>query len=298
MPRDARRVSEDSVAALVRGFLASPKFSSYAPASQELFRRYLEFAARPDVLGSVSLQVIRPALVQAYLDGLAGRPGKQTASLAAIKVMEKWALVRDILPRPITTGCETEKPTGGHLPWTDEQVALVESHGRADIAKVITLGANTGQRGSDLVRMGWTDLETYNGRDGIRVCQQKTKREVWVPVTAELARAMSTWERRPGPFLAKLNGRPWTREQLTAAWVRHRDGNPALAQLSGLVLHGLRGHACVRLLRAGASTGQIAAMVGMSEAMVARYTRFSIQRENATAAILHLENARARKVVK
>jgi hypothetical protein len=54
------------------------------------------------------------------------------------------------------------------------------------------------------------------------------------------------------------------------------------------VLHGLRGHACVRLLRANANTRQISDMVGMSEPMVARYTRFSLQKENASAAVYHM----------
>src|SRR5215831_15719134 len=67
------------------------------------------------------------------------------------------------------------------------------------------------------------------------------------------------------------------------------DSNPALRPLAGLVLHGLRATACVRLLRAGANTRQIADMVGMSEQIVGRYDRFSVQRENASAAVLYLD---------
>lgn len=35
-------------------------------------------------------------------------------------------------------------------------------------------------------------------------------------------------------------------------------------------------------------------MVGMSEPIVGRYCRFSVQRENASAAVIHLEAALAR----
>jgi len=52
---------------------------------------------------------------------------------------------------------------------------------------------------------------------------------------------------------------------------------------------GLRATACVRLLRAGANTRQIADLVGMFEGIVGRYCRFSVQRENASAAVLHLD---------
>lgn len=58
---------------------------------------------------------------------------------------------------------------------------------------------------------------------------------------------------------------------------------------AGLVLHGLRATAVVRLRRAGATTGQIAGMVGMSEPMVNRYCRKSVQRENALAAVHYLD---------
>ncbi len=147
------------------------------------------------------------------------------------------------------------------------------------------------------MRMGPTDVENYKGTDGINVRQVKTGREVWIPITSPLAAAMQAWERRPGPFLRKMDGTPWTRPALTNAWAYERDNNPALAPLracgpdkdSPLVIHGLRGHACVRLLRAGATTRQISDMVGMSEEMVANYTKFSVQRDNASAAVFHLE---------
>jgi len=168
---------------------------------------------------------------------------------------------------------------------------IAETHARADIARVIILGANTGQRGSDLVKMRWTDIEDYKGRPGVNVIQKKTKKDVWVPFTQPLMTAMGTWERRPGFILLNERGQPWTRQHLSHAWGYERDTNPLLAPLkqAGLVLHGLRGTACVRLLRAGANTRQISDMIGMSEEMVARYTRFSEQKENATAAVLHLD---------
>src|SRR5262249_7050588 len=106
-------------------------------------------------------------------------------------------------------------------------------------------------------------------------------------------RAIATWERRPTPILLKEDGQPFTREQLSDQWLRERDTRPALAPLkeAGLVLHGLRATAVVRLRRAGATTGQIAGMVGMSENMVNRYCRYSVQRENA-------QNSHARPVSK
>lgn len=291
----AAKITDQCFAAVIRAFTSSPKWQTYTPSTQDVWGRELRFAEHPDRLGAVSVYVIRPALVQAFIDGLAGRPGKQSAALAALRQLERWAIVRDLLPYPITTGIEYERSHDGHKPWSEEQVALAEQHARPELACVVTLGANTGQRGSDLVKMRWTDIETYNGRDGINVTQLKTGKQIWVPITHELAAAMATWERRPGFILLRPTGIPWTRKALTWAWIVERDGNPALVPLAGMVLHGLRATACVRLLQAGANTRQIADMVGMSEPIVGRYCRFSVQRENASAAVLHLDAARAGK---
>lgn len=289
-PPKIAKVTDGSFAALIRAFMHSEKFMRYADGTKDTWGRELRFAAREDVLGAVSLQTIRPALIQAFLDGLTGRPGKQAVAYSVLKQVEKYALVRDLVPRTFMDGVETERPQGGHLPWTDEDVALAEKHARADLARAVTLGANTGQRGSDLIRMCPTDIEVYQGVEGINVVQKKTGREVWVPITAPLAAAMRTWERRPSPYLVRLDGSPWDRAALTHAWDWEKESNPALVSIKekGLVLHGLRGTACVRLKRAGAKTEQIADMVGMSGPMVARYCRLSLQKENALAAIYHL----------
>ena len=295
MPSDERekpmRITENCFAALCRAYKDSAAFRGLAPASQALWGRELDYACRPNCLGAVSIEAIRPALVQGYLDGWDDKPGKQAAALTAFKALEKWAIVRDLVTRPFTLGVETGKPQGGHTPWSDAQVELGEQRASPALARVITLGANTGQRGFDLIRMGPTDIETYNGIQGINVTQQKTGRQVWIPINSTLAAAMATWGRRAGPFLLKPMGNVWTREALTHAWLYERDHNRALEELkrAGLVLHGLRGHACVRLRRSGATPMQIADMVGMSVPMVEKYCRLSMQKENASAAVHFLE---------
>ncbi len=286
-------VSDERFGSVIRRFMAeSPKWTmppprGYSDMTKETWGRELRLMARPDTLGAVLVSEIRPSLVQCYFDGIADLPGKCQVGLSALKQLEKWAIVREVLPRQITLGVEIEPSSGdGHIPWTDAQVIFGEQNLRADLARVVTLGANTGQRGSDLIRMGPTDIEVYNGIRGINVVQKKTGRQVWVPITSALEAAMATWERRPGPFLLRPDGRLWTRKRLTAVFM---DAAAHFRELNGLHPHGLRGHACVRLRRAGATILQIADMVGMSAKMVERYCRHSDQRENATAAVLHLE---------
>lgn len=287
------KIKQESFAAVIRAFTApdNPKWMSLGEATRENYGRVFKVAERPDVLGAIPVLEMRPALVQAFLDGYADRPAMQKVAQTALKSLEKWAIVRDRLPCQITLGTEAPGSDGGNEPWSDKQVELAELRARPDLARMVTLAANTGQRGSDLVKMRWTDIEEYEGRFGINVVQRKTGLKIWVPMTQPLMAAVSTWERRPGYLILKPDGTPFTREQLSDHWLRERTKNPALVPLQplGLSMHGLRATACVRLLRAGAHPRQIADMVGMSEQTVAHYCRFSEQRKNALAAVHYLD---------
>jgi integrase len=284
------RIKGDTFAAVISSYLISPKFQSLAVTTQKSYRQYLKIAQAPEVLGACPVATVRPALIQRFLDGLASRPGAQMNARTALKAVEKWAVVRDLLPYPITTGTEIVGLSDGHHPWTDAQVECAERHARPDIAQIVTLAANTGQRGSDLIRMRWANIETVDGRPGINVTQRKTGLQLWVPFTQPLMAAIETWERRPAPILLKPDGQPYSnRNQLTQAWDRERDRNPQLAPCAGMVLHGLRATAVVRLRRAGATTPQIVDMVGLSAPMVERYSRFASQKESASAAVIHLD---------
>lgn len=297
MPHEKRsrasKIKLGSFAAVIRAFTApdNPKWMGLAEATRENYGRVFRVAERADVLGAIPVIEMRPSLVQGFLDGYADRPAMQLVAQTALKSLEKWAIVRDRLPHQITLGTEAPGSDGGNEPWSDEEVALAELHARPDLARMVTLAANAGQRGSDLVKMRWTDIEEYEGRFGINVIQRKTGLKIWIPMTRELEVAVSTWERRPGYLILKPDGTPFSREQLSDHWLRERTKNAALAPLRplGLSMHGLRATACVRLNRAGANTRQIADMVGMSEPMVARYCRFSEQRKNALAAVHYLD---------
>src|SRR5262245_57969361 len=196
----AARIAAGTFAAVIRAYQSSPAYTeALAPSTQRLYNDVLRIAEREEALGGLSVTVIRPALVQGFLDGLSATPGRQKIARTALSAVEKWALVRDLLPYPIMRGTYTLPMDGGHEPWSLEQVALAERHARSDLARVVTLAVHTGQRGSDIVRMRWSDIEEQDGRQGINVVQQKTGRRLWVPFTAELTHALASWERRP-PF--------------------------------------------------------------------------------------------------
>lgn len=278
----------DTFSFVINSYLGSPKFEALAPNSQASYRRYLIRAEKSD-LGSLPADQIRPKLIQAFLDGMAGKPGAQQNACVALKALEWWAAGPRELTGAFMKGIETVGTSGGHRPWTDAQVALAELHARPDIARAVVLAANTGQRASDLVRMAWTDIEEHEGRLGINVTQKKTGLQLWIPFTNHLSAAMAKWERRPAPILLKRDGTRWTRSDISMAWKWERDHNPALAPCRDQVLHGLRATACIRLRRLHATEAEISAMIGLSIPMVTRYCRLADQQKNAMAAVHYLD---------
>jgi len=299
----APMVMENSFAAVIRTFMTSTYWDSLKPATRDTWGRELRLiASSADGLGGVPVDEVRPKLVQAWLEGFATKPGKQHVCLHALRRLAKWAMVRELLPGgDITFGCTINRGKGGRKPWTDEQIATALAHAPRRFYRAIRLGAETGQRPSDLVRMKWADLETIDGRLGINLVTKKVGLTLWIPFTREFEREVMEWQRewraQPAQTLTILTdpkGKPWHERNMGTDWskqVRHR-ATPEMHGLLGCTLHGLRATACVRLMRAGATTRQISDMVGLSEPMVTRYCRFASRKKTASATIMLLDGAR------
>lgn len=278
-----------SLTSVIQAYRLSDKFLKLAPATRASYDYGFRIAEK--VIGDIPAADIRPSIMQEFFDQFSDRPATQKNVRSGFVALNKFGLVRDLFARSITESTQAPGGDGSHEPWDDEHVRLAELHARPDLARLVTLAANTGQRGSDLVKMRWQDVEDYSGRQGINVTQQKTGKVLWVPFTRELITAIADWERRPGFIVLKPSGSPYTRQQLSDTWKTHRDGNAALEPLTkaDLTFHGLRATAVIRLRRAGVSKPLIADFVGMSVQMVDRYCRRSEQKDNALAALAQMQ---------
>ena len=56
--------------------------------------------------------------------------------------------------------------------------------------RAVLLARYTGQRQADVLRMAPCDIED----GGINVTQQKTGKELWVPLHADLSSALKSWD--------------------------------------------------------------------------------------------------------
>jgi enterobacteria phage integrase len=142
-----------------------------------------------------------------------------------------------------------------------------------------TLLLYTGQRGSDVHRMQWTDL--VGG--AIRVAQQKTKTKLTIPLHSDLKALLAVACREHATIVSTSYKKPFSVKgfgQMMTVAIR----KAALPQRCKP--HGLRKAAARRLVEAGCSASEIMSITGHKTlAEVERYTRAAQQERLARQAI-------------
>jgi len=274
----------DTVGALIDAYISAwPTLQRPLKSStQEQYRRHL----RPigEAWGNLPAHALSPKHVDALVRRIgAAKPGKANNVLDALRAMCRWANGPvELLAHDPTRGVHRFPKGDGHKPWTEEQLAYADKHFTGVMRQFFYLARYTGQRVSDLVRLGWGDIDG----GGFALSQTKTGVLPWCPIFPELEAEMATWQRRPGPFLlqedGKSAGKPFSANQLWKVFDEERAKHPVL---TGAVPHGLRASATIRLRAAGYTAMQISDMVGMSVEMVERYCRHADRKASGQAVL-------------
>ncbi|MCP1246015.1 tyrosine-type recombinase/integrase [Acetobacter cerevisiae] len=162
--------------------------------------------------------------------------------------------------------------------WTDAEIKAYEarwpSGSKQRLAFALLL--YTGQRRSDIVKMGPSDYKEISGQRMISVTQQKTNVKLLIPIHASLQRELDAWIFEGQPtFLLAERGKPYSANGFYNSfsdWCREA-GLP-----TGCSPHGLRKAAGRKLAEAGCTPHQIAAILGHKTLTeVERYTRAADQ---------------------
>ena len=120
-------IKQGTFASVIRAYLMSPKFDALAHSTRSATATCSGWPRSGKRSAHTRLRSSVRPLCRRFSTGSADRPAQQKNARAAIKAVEKWAIVRDLLPYPITMGTEAPGGTGGFEPWTDEQVELAET---------------------------------------------------------------------------------------------------------------------------------------------------------------------------
>jgi integrase len=278
-PVGAERTIPGTLRALTVSYFASPEFRTTKPSTQYTYRNVIDRLCAEH--GDKRVALLHREHVIKLLAARAHTPGTANALRRSLRALMQHAVeigLRSDDPARDVRKIPTAKGDGYHS-WTEAEIAQFECRhpvgSRARLAFALLL--YTGQRRSDVVRMGRQHIN-----DGaICVRQQKTGREVWVPVHEALAPILG--EASPNlTFLLTDQGKPYTAAGF-GNWFRDQC---RAAGLHGCSAHGLRKAAARRLAEAGCSTHEIAAITGHASLKeIARYTEAADRKRLAQSAM-------------
>ena len=280
------RTLPGSVSALILKYYELSAFGDLKASTQRVRRNILERFRSAH--GHRMVRDLQKSHLDTIIGAMAKTPEAANNLLKVLRVVldfavdDKWITANPSLrvkryrPKPRR---EDDDEIGIHT-WTEAEIEqFLATHPmdtRAGLA--MTLALYTGQRRSDIVRMGWQHLKTNR----ISVRQRKTGAPLLIPVAAELASALAAVPRTNLSFLTTKRGAPFSAAGF-GNWFRRMCNKAGLPHCS---IHGLRKAACRRLAEVGCSANEIASISGhVSLREVERYTKAADQARMAVNAM-------------
>jgi integrase len=284
----ASRSRPGTVAAAIAGYFASTAFTKLAETTRRSRRQILErFRVEH---GDKSIATLGRVHVERMIEARAAQPGTALNFLVALRALMRHSVLVGLCGEDPTAGIRGPKfRSDGFYTWTEEDIAAFEAThpvgSRARLA--LALGLYTGQRRSDVVRMGRQHVRD----DVVHVRQSKTGKTLAIPVHPELRAALQATPADNMTFLTSRHGKPFDPDAFTH-WFKDKcqeAGLPARASF-----HGLRKAACRRLADLGLSALVIASISGHSSLReVSRYTAAADQLRLARLGIEALTRTKA-----
>jgi integrase len=288
------RSKPGTVASVLMSYLQSSEFVGLAEETRRSRRRILErFGAEN---GDKRIAKIERRHVVALVAAKAKTPAAARNFLHAVRALLDYSVAIEIRDDNPARGVRAPRfKSTGFQTWSEEHIAAFEvkfpigTRGRLALALLLY----TGQRRSDIVRMGWQHM---NGELAIRVRQQKRGAdapELTIPIHRELHRVLRATPRSDLTFLTTAAGKPFTPAGFTN-WFRDRCIEAGLPK--GLSAHGLRKATCRRLAEAGCSANVIASISGhASLSEIRKYTEAAERAKMARIGIEAISERRKRR---
>lgn len=271
----------DTVSELIKAWKKSPEWNGLGARTKVEWSRHsnrIEAA-----WGTLEVVGIQPKHVLELRDLWAHVPATANNMLRCLSSMLGWSVPRGW--RGDNPCREVPKLKGGegYAPWPQEAIDEAREELPKELWWYVALALFTGQRKGDVLAMRRDKIH----KGLIQVKQEKTKKELLLPIHRELAAVLEDIPKRATTILTDARGLPWTDNYFNQVW---RDNRPKKVTALGLVPHGLRKSAVVTLLEVGCTEAEVASVTGQSLQMVAHYAKKVNQEKLARAAILRWEN--------
>lgn len=272
------RVISRNFAALIVDYRKSPRYRRLKPRTALDYDKYLDFfqsiMSQANPAGMKRKDVIR------LRDANAEKPYFANYSLRVLRVLMEHCVDlgwRETNPARGVPEFKTQKAE--REPWPRELLQVYRSTCPLGSRErlVMELCVGTGQRIGDVLEMRWSDIQD----GGFLVRQNKTSKELWVPILPELQAALDAASRHSVYLLTNERGtNRWSYRGASQAVRNVRDRIGAL----NYDIHSWRYNAACELVEAGCGDDLVAAVTGQSPTMVLHYTKKVRQKIRATLA--------------
>ncbi len=274
---------DGTIGDLVAGFYRSAYFENLKPRSRRVYRLALDKFAQED--GHRLVRDMPRRVAMSMIEEIGStKPGMANLTLKVMRRLFAYAIKRELRNDNPFVGIDSYK-LGTHHTWTDAEIARYEAVWQIGTRERLAfdLLLYTGQRVGDVAAMRRSDLR--NG--AIHFTQEKTGRELVIPLHPNLIRSMKACSTRGLTLFGQVNGRPITGAGLSSVIER-------AARAAGLptkcVPHGLRKARMRRLAELGATSKEISSVSGHKTLKeIERYTEAADQARLARSAMAREE---------
>lgn len=283
---------QGTFAVLIAEYLMSPEFQILSDSSKTNYRYCFNIIKQS--AGDRPVRELETPDVYQLRDAMSNTPAKANKIISVLKSLVDWSIRRGYRKdNPVIGVRPLKMENNGGTPWPEEAFTYIDAHAPEMLWRVVYLGRATGQRQSDLLTMAPANLV----HDGINFRIKKLHdKPHFVPLGHTQMDEIRSWAiadykktlgdnvtisledaRKHGlasqvPFIKTAKNVGISPNYLRAQWYRWVKKQDALRDMD-LNLHGLRATAIADRRQAGAPDGAISAELGMSVAMVSRYSR-------------------------
>lgn len=254
------------------------KYTKLAAGSKRIYDIYL--AELETLLGMAPANEILRGDIVLMIDKRAEQPAAANMLLKVTRAMFKWARSRGHVTADPCADIDLNE-LGEHQPWPEDLLAAALGANDHRVRLAVHLLYYTAQRIGDVVAMKFSDI-----KDGVLfVRQQKTGKELDIPIHKDLKAELARTGRHIGPIIIGEHGKALSVDRLRTSikdW--------AAGQGQKIVPHGLRKNAVNALLEADCTVAQTAAISGQTLQMVEHYAKQRDQKRLARGAIAKWEN--------
>ena len=268
------QILPDTFRAMAVAYLASSDFTNTKPETQRSYKRHTDLACR--FFGEHIAEDIKMPHVLAVREKFSSTPAMANSLVRQIRIIYGWGKPRGMVthnPADFSSTSVKDFELGTYLPWPEDLIGKFLDKAEPEVAWVTIFCLYTGQRIGDVLRMCWADIS--GGK--IKVIQQKTGKELWIPLHPELKKLIKFIPRRALNILTTESGNAWTYDN----WQEKSFNERKRLNASEFKTHGLRKNAVLRLSYAGCTTKQVGSITGQSDKMVDHYARHIEQQKLA-----------------